>query len=241
MKRQSAGFTLIELLVVIAIIAILAAILFPVFLVARAMATQASCQSNIKQLGIGMALYAEANDGRLPRYDEGTGINRKMWWDFINPYLKADRVYRCPALIDSKDVATQFGRNNRIYGYGVPAPHLFASVERCPRVSTIPRPTKTMLLCDDYTYGTSDSGSRVEAGFPVVYCRCTKGPTGHSWIYTGQYLPDGNISGRHQGKTSVFYVDGHVRICFKSYLTQEYGSREESQNNDIWAHFDNIP
>jgi len=66
------GFTLIELLVVIAIIAILAAILFPVFARARAKALQASCLSNTKQMGLSFAMYATDYDNKLPTYDNGS-------------------------------------------------------------------------------------------------------------------------------------------------------------------------
>ena len=96
MKRSSprsrAGFTLIELLVVIAIIAILAAILFPVFAKAREKARQASCMSNEKQLGLGVLQYTQDYDEIYPTYLGGQG----GWAGEIYPYIKSMQVYSCP-------------------------------------------------------------------------------------------------------------------------------------------------
>jgi prepilin-type N-terminal cleavage/methylation domain-containing protein len=97
MKRRSlSGFTLIELLVVIAIIAILAAILFPVFAQAREKARQSSCASNLKQLGTAVLMYTQDYDETYP-----TGIQQD-WWDstwyrVTASYIKNDGVFRCPS------------------------------------------------------------------------------------------------------------------------------------------------
>jgi prepilin-type N-terminal cleavage/methylation domain-containing protein/prepilin-type processing-associated H-X9-DG protein len=110
-NQTRSGFTLIELLVVIAIIAILAAILFPVFAQAREKARTASCLSNIKQLTLGMMMYSQDYDERFPEWrwdqnfesswgDKGNVSPNNattIWYYAIYPYVKNGQVYTCPS------------------------------------------------------------------------------------------------------------------------------------------------
>lgn len=105
MKRK--GFTLIELLVVIAIIAILAAILFPVFARAREAARKTTCSSNLKQIGLGFAMYRSDYDQFMPLGNDPTNgscpqvFNRTGWEgsvsSHIHPYIKNAGVWSCPS------------------------------------------------------------------------------------------------------------------------------------------------
>src|SRR5918994_1227423 len=104
MRRQS-GFTLIELLVVIAIIAILAAILFPVFAQAREKARQSACLSNFRQLGMAMNMYLQDFDETLPRMRfkivKGPVCEPKSqiitWKSALHPYVKSYDFWKCPS------------------------------------------------------------------------------------------------------------------------------------------------
>jgi prepilin-type N-terminal cleavage/methylation domain-containing protein/prepilin-type processing-associated H-X9-DG protein len=103
-RSQSKGFTLIELLVVIAIIAILAAILFPVFAQAREKARAITCVSNMKQIGLAVLQYNQDNDEDFPTSFDYTNVN-KDWTQLVQPYIKNGTnngfatiggVFRCP-------------------------------------------------------------------------------------------------------------------------------------------------
>ncbi|MCD6352187.1 MAG: DUF1559 domain-containing protein [Armatimonadetes bacterium] len=97
------GFTLIELLVVIAIIAILAAILFPVFARAKAKARQASCASNLKQIALAMLMYVQDYDSKFPISTPpcvaGNGQDglTSPWWMLCMPYVKNEQLFACPS------------------------------------------------------------------------------------------------------------------------------------------------
>lgn len=129
MKR---GFTLIELLVVIAIIAILAAILFPVFAKAREKARQASCLSNLKQMGLAALSYAQDYDEMfMYGYYPGTcawghahtpadGVHAAYSWpSFLVPYVKNTQIFRCPSATPTICSAGVGGASGTTSAYGI--------------------------------------------------------------------------------------------------------------------------
>jgi len=127
MKR---GFTLIELLVVIAIIAILAAILFPVFAKAREKARQTSCLSNLKQLGLGAIQYAQDYDERWVRYRYP---NPYFWPHKLEPYLKNTQILTCPS------------RKTTANGYGANYHHLLGWA-----LADVKYPSQHLAFCDNH-------------------------------------------------------------------------------------------
>ena len=168
------AFTLIELLVVIAIIAILAAILFPVFAQAREKARQISCLSNLKQLGLGMMQYVQDNDELFPgSYYYGLG-----WAEEIYPYVKSVNVYQCPDDSRTPDSnATNYYPDKLSYVENVHiADYPATSVELATpcNLSQLAAPTTTVLLYegqDSYTGYFGPGSSSNNAAYPSNWTR----------------------------------------------------------------------
>ena len=134
MRQPRTGFTLIELLVVIAIIAILAAILFPVFAKAREKARQSSCGSNVKQMLLGVTQYAQDYDEKLPyqwmNYGSHTAVGQAAatsyytFPEFIMAYVKNDQMFQCPSkqwatMINYNSYPTSYMYNQNASGFGL--------------------------------------------------------------------------------------------------------------------------
>jgi prepilin-type N-terminal cleavage/methylation domain-containing protein/prepilin-type processing-associated H-X9-DG protein len=218
------GFTLIELLVVIAIIAILAAILFPVFAQAREKARQINCVSNLKNISTAVMMYIQDYDENMPYYETQppavqTPTNRNFWFVQINPYLKANKIYSCPSLGVSG--ATFETMPNRVAGYGVNAgAHVFPNyTDPAISYSAFTTPAGVLMMTDS-AFMDPKLGS---AGYPVVYCP----------FRTVAGVVNGAVANRHFDGSSVAFLDGHVKYMK---LVQIIAGGKDP-NIDLWAHF----
>ncbi|NUQ00890.1 MAG: DUF1559 domain-containing protein [Armatimonadetes bacterium] len=213
-RRPAAAFTLIELLVVIAIIAILAAILFPVFAKAREKARQTDCASNLKQLGVGWAMYAQDYDECVvgPLHSaagpDGQGVASVAWFGGIRqsplawfptmgplfPYARNAEVNGCKSL---QTTNAAYGPSDYAYNayfwnaaYGGPGVSLAA----------VQTPAETLTMYDSAYFTTVVN--QLPWGYPdsAVAAGVT---TNHAVRAT--------FHGRHSGVGNVAFADGHVK------------------------------
>jgi len=153
MKKR--GFTLIELLVVIAIIAILAAILFPVFMSAKEKSRQAVCVSNMKQLANAYEMYSQAYDGRCEIYLYGGWPPKATWVDLLNPYTRTGNIAQCPSLRERNLPVNiyptiGYGYNYATLGYPGDLSNYsgYMGYNGVADNSSIKHPTKTVVIMD---------------------------------------------------------------------------------------------
>jgi len=218
--RANHGFTLIELLVVIAIIALLAAILFPVFARARENARKTSCQSNEKQIGLGFAQYAQDYDEQFPRniirgVSSGVGSQFGPWSDTVigwheatYPYVKSAQLYRCPS----------GGRPPAPPGADTNA-HGGIQYTYNRRIGGDQNGNSGLQSLSDFefvanTFLVTEAGNQIEDG-------SVSADNGLEWGCTGDHVKRLTGSGcgtpsvgplrRHLDGANYLYVDGHVK------------------------------
>ena len=214
MKRK--GFTLIELLVVIAIIAILAAILFPVFAQAREKARQSSCLSNLKQIGTATQMYAQDYDERMaswtfanyPAGMWGSPENNAYGWSmafyFWQPYLKNNQIYTCPSANDNFVGPTgnaTYPQYNMSYGYSEYIYNPGFGNSKLAALAGSP-------------YGVAKIAIIGESRFAGIYNDWDNGNTGGTGQIPTNYLARvalaNNTKPRHDG-SQFCYADGHAK------------------------------
>jgi len=205
-RRNKTGFTLIELLVVIAIIAILAAILFPVFAKARENARKTQCASNIRQLATAVHMYAGDYDetGPIGAYADPTvqvPSGYSVWdptqidWRFeVHPYIKNGQLFTCPSYEKPDEPLWHYVRDeieariHRSYAMSYTMSH-----DECPgrRLAGNPRPGNTILLTESREWNADWSMTQIG---------------GRAWF-------DGSkgIMTTHSGISNFAFYDGHVK------------------------------
>ncbi len=232
---QRGGFTLIELLVVIAIIALLAAILFPVFARAREKARQTACLNNTKQLSLAFLQYSQDYDDTLPCpiniIAPVNGIG--SWCDMVYPYVKNVDVYNCPDAVykpvylqawtpGSGNPRTCYSLNQLYYGTTEPNSWRhginfgYPQYGQPPVLSRFPDVSGTIELTEsfggqNYLYGGSATLCTPDTAASIPNCATliANYPTAGNWPFL--YTNRASVPGRHNGGCNSAFLDGHAK------------------------------
>jgi len=205
MNKQR-GFTLIELLVVIAIIALLAAILFPVFAQAREKARQGACMSNLTQISKAFLMYANDYSQMMPTVGwvfRPTPDDARLWTAMVAPYVRNRELFRCPSASDSEYGEVWAQRARLSYGlnwfWGFPYQ---PSMDYVVSLSKVTRPAAAILVLDSVPLPPSADPF---GGYMV---------TPFGFENRTRVLPMNKPSGyatRHSGGVVVAFADGHAK------------------------------
>ena len=188
------GFTLIELLVVIAIIAILAAILFPVFARAREKARQASCSSNLKQIALGVLMYAQDYDETNLRNGNWDGV--PYWQLTVYPYINNWQIFECPS--DGRGVIG----SDPVYYHGQKLYYGYANMtRRGAKLADIKQPATVVMTGD----GVHPAVPYPQGSVPG---QCAAWRTIYQGCSSGEPVPDDMA---HNEGNNCAYWDGHVK------------------------------
>jgi prepilin-type N-terminal cleavage/methylation domain-containing protein/prepilin-type processing-associated H-X9-DG protein len=205
-EGRKSAFTLIEILVVIAIIAILAAILFPVFARARENARRASCQSNLKQIALGILQYTQDNDEKFPFYDNWetpTGVGG--WAYVVQPYFKSTQILQCPSEenTSSSTVSSPY-YTDYAYNLALGRKTATAPVIKGPiNLATLTQSALTIMVLDSH----SQSSVGWEAGADGDQCQSSSCTAGLAVLKKdGTRLPTFHLEG-----VNFAFTDGHVK------------------------------
>ena len=233
---RTSAFTLIELLVVIAIIAILAAILFPVFAQAREKARQTSCLSNIKQIGLGLMMYMQDADGTYPPHlmlnvpSTTGGITHATWPQFVQPNIKNRGVFSCPSAGDgptlnelsftsanyaASQTAVTYGMNYWLNSY------YYADANE----SAIKSPAQTVWVLETGSPQARIPSGLVNpaAGFYQAYAPYYGAVIARTNATYGFDVPQAaaRLANRHNDGLNVLWADGHAKWTKRNVLEED--------------------
>ena len=223
MQPRTKGFTLIELLVVIAIIAILAAILFPVFAQAREKARAIACLSNMKQIGIGVQMYVQDNDERLfpfVSFDDTAGTGEQdsrlgvvplsseaasfplVWYNVLQPYTKSIAVLSCPS--DNKPTLSPDSAGDQDTGGNFTVPRSYIALRPAEGLSLaqIDNSQETIVVTEKWSYAAEET-----EGFDI-WMEPFKGDLADDPAHPGSMTVAAN---RRQGGINCAFFDGHAK------------------------------
>jgi prepilin-type N-terminal cleavage/methylation domain-containing protein/prepilin-type processing-associated H-X9-DG protein len=231
-RRSRSGFTLIELLVVIAIIAILAAILFPVFAQAREKARQANCISAFKQINLALIMYAQDYDETIPRirFWEFSGFcsptaKSLTWKGALTPYVKSYDFWRCPSNARNNINSEDVDKNIKVsYACNGILFHGHRNSDKTPprTLASFAEPASTMLLLES-TSPCPDFGDWVGQG--------TATGKGGNCGPDGMGIVDFKFQ-KHGPALNWGFADGHVKSMKYAALWQP---GLEPPYHDMWG------